>query len=260
MRKSFKNMLLFLLGGILLTGCGQEGTAAKTEETYIIGLDETFAPMGFRDDENNLVGFDVDLATAVAERIGIDVTFQPIDWAMKETELNTGNIDLIWNGYARTPERAEKVLLSEPYLFDSQMIVVRNDSDIQEKADLAGKLLSTQQSSSSIDKIKADPSGIFNQLGGDLVLYPSNNNAFSDLEAGRVDAIVVGESYGRYYIKESKKEDAFRILSDNFGEDAITVALRKDEANLKEKIDATIVEMQADGSYEEIYQKWFFSE
>lgn len=179
---------------------------------------------------------------------------------MKETELNTGNIDLIWNGYAITPEREEKVLLSEPYLSDSQMIVVRKDSDIKVKADLEGKIVSTQQSSSSIDKIKNDESGIYNKLNGDLVLYPSNSNSFLDLEAKRVDAIVVGESYGRYYIKESNKEDLFTIIEENFGEDHIAVALRKEDTDLKAQIDRTIEEMRADGTYDEIYQNWFFSE
>lgn len=168
--------------------------------------------MGFRDDNNELVGFDVDLAKETLGRLGYEVVFQPIDWAMKETELNTGNIDLIWNGYAITPEREEKVLLSEPYLSDSQMIVVRKDSDIKVKADLEGKIVSTQQSSSSIEQIKNDESGIYNKLNGDLVLYPSNSNSFLDLEAKRVDAIVVGESYGRYFIKKVIKKTSLPLL------------------------------------------------
>lgn len=249
---------LFLLMSLLfLTGCAE---AAEQEETLVIGMDETFAPMGFLDEDDNVVGFDVDLAKETFDRLGYDIEFQSIDWAMKETELNTKNIDLIWNGYAVTPEREEKVLLSEPYLADSQMIVVRKDSDIQLKADLAGKILSTQQSSSSIDKIKADPSGIYQEIEGDLVLYPTNNNSFMDLEAGRVDAIVVGETYGRYYIKESGKEDTFRILEENFGQDNVAVALRKEDTDLKKKIDQTLAEMQEDGAYDAIYQKWFFTE
>lgn len=262
---SIKKLLLLASGVLLFAGCAnqtEESAASETESTksITVGLDETFAPMGFRDDNNELVGFDVDLAKETLGRLGYEVVFQPIDWAMKETELNTGNIDLIWNGYAITPEREEKVLLSEPYLSDSQMIVVRKDSDIKVKADLEGKIVSTQQSSSSIDKIKNDESGIYNKLNGDLVLYPSNSNSFLDLEAKRVDAIVVGESYGRYYIKESNKEDLFTIIEENFGEDHIAVALRKEDTDLKAQIDRTIEEMRADGTYDEIYQNWFFSE
>lgn len=206
-----------------------------------MGLDDTFAPMGYKDESGEIVGFDVDLAKVVAEHLDIEIKFQPIDWAMKETELDTENIDLLWNGYAVTPERAKKVLLSEPYLKSAQSIIVLKDSDINTKADLEGKLVSTQQSSSSVDKIIEDPTGIFEKLGGDLVLYPSNNNSFSDLEAGRVDAIVVGEVYGRYYMKQLDK-DIFRILKDNFGGDEMAVAFKKGNTELQERFNAVLAD------------------
>lgn len=254
-----KKILFLLLAGFTLAACGND-TAADSQKTITIGMDETFAPMGFLDDNNEIVGFDVDLAKETMSRLGYGVTFQSIDWAMKETELTTKNIDLIWNGYAITPERAEKVLLSEPYLTATQAIFVLKDSDIQKKSDLEGRLLSTQQSSSSIDKIKEDASGIYDKLGGELVLYPTNNNSFMDLEAGRVDAIVVGSTYGRYYVKQAGKEAVFRVLEEDFGEDQMAVALRKEDTELKKEIDDTIAEIKADGTYDEIYEKWFFSE
>lgn len=254
-----KKILFLLLAGFTLAACGNNATA-DSQKTITIGMDETFAPMGFLDDNNEVVGFDVDLAKETMSRLGYEVQFQSIDWAMKETELTTKNIDLIWNGYAVTPERAEKVLLSEPYLAATQAIFVLKDSDIQKKSDLEGKLLSTQQSSSSIDKIKEDASGIYDKLGGELVLYPTNNNSFLDLEAGRVDAIVVGSTYGRYYVKEAGKESVFRVLEEDFGEDQMAVALRKEDTELKKELDDTIAEIKADGTYDEIYDKWFFSE
>ncbi len=266
--KDMKKLAWLLVASTsLLTACGgnTEGSSAvKSEdsgikETVVMGLDDTFAPMGFKDKSGEIVGFDVDLAKEVAERLHVEITFQPIDWAIKETELESGNIDLLWNGYAITPERAEKVLLSEPYIADAQSIIVLKDSDIKTKADLEGKLISTQQSSSSVDKIKEDESGIFEKLGGDLVLYPSNNNSFSDLEAGRVDAIVVGEIYGRYYMKQLDK-DIFRVLEDNFGEDEMAVAFKKGNTELQERVDASLADMKEDGTFDEIYDKWFYSE
>lgn len=264
-KKTALKGIVTLFSLMTLAACGnsaaanEEGAASGQKETLIVGLDDTFAPMGFRDDNNEIVGFDVDLAKEVGERLDIEMQFQPIDWAMKETELNTGNIDVVWNGYAITPERAEKVTLSEPYMENAQIIVVKKDSGITKKSDLEGKLLATQQSSSSIDKIKEDPSGIYNKLGDELVLYPTNNNAFLDLEAGRVDAIVVGEVYGRYYIKESGK-DVFAILEEDFGAEETAVAIQKGNTELKEKIDQTLNEMRADGTYDEIYGKWFYTE
>ena len=266
MLKKLKKAALVGSGLLVLAGCSSESaddasvnSEAVGAETLVVGLDDTFAPMGFRDENNEIVGFDVDLAKAVGERIGAEIVFQSIDWAMKETELDSSNIDMIWNGYAITPERAEKVLLSEPYIVDAQSIIVLKDSAIETKADLEGKLVSTQQSSSSVDKIMEDESGIFGKLGGDLVLYPSNNNAFSDLESGRVDAIVVGEVYGRYYMKQSGK-DIYRVLEDNFGEDEMAVAFKKDNKELQERVDAALAEMKEDGTFDEIYDKWFYSE
>ena len=266
MLNKLKKAALVGSGLLVLAGCSSESaddasvnSEAVGAETLVVGLDDTFAPMGFRDENNEIVGFDVDLAKAVGERIGAEIVFQSIDWAMKETELDSSNIDMIWNGYAITPERAEKVLLSEPYIVDAQSIIVLKDSAIATKADLEGKLVSTQQSSSSVDKIMEDESGIFGKLGGDLVLYPSNNNAFSDLESGRVDAIVVGEVYGRYYMKQSGK-DIYRVLEDNFGEDEMAVAFKKNNTELQERVDAALADMKEDGTFDEIYDKWFYSE
>ena len=100
----------------VLAGCGTSSNTDSNEK-LIIGADDTFAPMGFRDENNELVGFDIDLATMIAEKIGIEIEFQPIDWAMKETELNSNNIDLIWNGYTITDKRKEQVNFTTPYLF-----------------------------------------------------------------------------------------------------------------------------------------------
>lgn len=262
-----KLVWLLMTSTSLLAACGgnTEGSSTvksenlESKETIVMGLDDTFAPMGFKDKSGEIVGFDVDLAKEVAERLDIEITFQPIDWAIKETELESGNIDLLWNGYAITPERAEKVLLSDPYLLSAQSILVLKDSDIKTKADLEGKLISTQQSSSSVDKIMEDESGIFEKLGGDLVLYPSNNNSFSDLEAGRVDAIVVGEIYGRYYMKQMNK-DIFRVLEDNFGEDEMAVGFKKGNTALQKRVNASLADIKEDGTFEEIYEKWFYNE
>ena len=261
-----KKMVKFLVSLMVLLMVAPNTVNAQADQVIdrkkevVIGFDDTFAPFGFKNEEGEYVGFDLDLAAEIFERMDVEFKFQPIDWSMKETELNTNNIDLIWNGYAVTPERAEKVLLSEPYLNATQAIFVLKDSPIQTKSDLAGKVLSTQQSSSSIDKIKEDASGIYEKLSGELVLYPSNNNSFMDLEAGRVDAIVVGSTYGRYYVKEAGKEAVFRVLEEDFGEDEMAVALRKEDTELKKEIDATIREIKADGTYDDIYNKWFFSE
>ena len=114
---------------MLVLDSGSSSESSK-KDTLIIGIDDTFAPLGFRDEKNEIVGFDIDMAKAAAEKMGVDVKIQPIDWKTKESELNSGRIDLIWNGYTITDERKEKVLFTKPYLKNSQVVVTLADSDI----------------------------------------------------------------------------------------------------------------------------------
>ena len=244
-----KLALMLLASTSLLAACGggtaEDSSATGSEdsgikETLVMGLDDTFAPMGFKDESGEIVGFDVDLAKEVAERLDVEITFQPIDWAMKETELASGNIDMIWNGYTITEERKEKVLFTEPYLNNSQIIVTMADSDIEKKADLAGKVVATQQGSAAFDAINADETGIAAEFdGGTPILYPTFN-----------------EVLGRYTMKQ-KGEEKYAVLTDNFGDEEYGVGLRKDDVALKEAIDEALNDMREDGTYDEIYTTWF---
>ena len=263
MKNTMAKIVLGLGMATVLVGCGAEETTEdsfdqiKEEGTLVVGLDDTFAPMGFRDNEGEIVGFDIDLANEVGERLDIDVEFQPIDWALKETELASGNIDVIWNGYTITEERKKQVDFSSPYLENSQIIVVLEDSEIQTKEDLSGKVVSAQQSSSAVDAINADESNIVEEFADqEVVLYPSNNDVFNDLASGRSEAIVVDETLGRYYMNQNE-EISYRVLEDNFGEEEYAVGMRKEDDGLTEAIDNALNEMKEDGTYDEVYAKWF---
>ena len=166
--------------------------------TLILGLDENFPPMGYRDESGEIVGFDIDLAKEVATRLGVELVIQPIDWAAKEMELQNKNIDVIWNGMSVTEERTANMNLSKPYLANRQIIIVPEGSDIKTKADLAGKKVAIQAGSSALDAVNADAATA--AIIGELVEFADNNSAFLDLKAGRVDAFVVDETYGRYLI------------------------------------------------------------
>lgn len=252
--KMFKLASLMILAAMLIVGCSNAPTQTLQTETLTMGLDDTFAPMGFRDEKGNLVGFDIDLATEVAKRIGITIEFQPIDWSMKETELNAGNIDFIWNGYTITAERKEKVAFTKPYLENSQIIVTLAGSDVATKADLAGKNVCVQAESSALDAINAEPQVA--SSFGKLVEYSTNNEAFSDLEAGRSDALVVDEVLARFYMKQNGQEK-YKVLDEDFGDEEYGIGIRKADTELLKKVDAAMDEMRNDGTYDEIYQKWF---
>lgn len=259
--KTLKLTTLLLLTLTLVVGCSNEQAASKTPEspaeektTYVMGLDDTFAPMGFRDEKGNLIGFDIDLANEVAKRLGITIEFQPIDWSMKETELNAGNIDFIWNGYTITDERKEKVNFSEAYLENSQIIVVLAESEVETKNDLVEKNVAVQAESSALDAINAEPD--FVNSVNEIIEFSTNNEAFIDLEVKRSDAIVVDEVLARYYMMQ-KGQEKYRVLEENFGDEKYAVGLRKADTELLGKLNSAFSEMNSDGTYDEIYAKWF---
>ena len=251
--------------GVTTLGCGSVNTNSSSntssestldKDELVIGLDDTFVPMGFKDESGELVGFDIDLAKAVSEKLNKKVKFQAIDWSMKETEHNGGNIDLIWNGYSINDERKQKVEFSKPYLNNTQIIVTLADSSINTKADLAGKKVGAQNQSTAVDAVEADGNIISTFDGGNLVTFEDNNQALMDLEAGRLDAIVVDEILARYYIK-ARGEEKYKILTENFGDEQYGVGIRKGDTKFVEAFDKALDEVIQDGQAAEISKKWF---
>lgn len=260
--KTAKLLMVLLASLLMLAGCASKPASKDSFEEIskrgylVVGLDDTFAPMGFRDANNELTGFDVDLAKEVVARMGLELRLQPIDWTMKESELNSKNIDLIWNGYSITEKRKEAVNFSMPYLTNRQVIIVMNDSVIQTKADLAGASIAVQRESSALDAVMADAelaAMIKNQAP---VEFDTNLEVFMDLEAGRVDAIVVDEVLADYVISQRNPED-YRYLPEDLGSEEYAVGVRKSDEQLLAKINVILTEMIADGSFGEIKQRWF---
>lgn len=234
----------------------EEVASTLDKDTLIVGLDDTFAPMGFKDESGEIVGFDIDLAKAMGEKLGKAIEFQSIDWSMKETELNAGNIDFIWNGYSINDERKEKVDFSVPYLKNKQIIITLADSDINTKADLAGKTIAAQTGSTAVSAIEAEPEVMETFKDGKPVTYESNNDVLMDLEAGRVDAAVADEVIIKYYISK-KGESKFKILEENFGDEEYGVGMRKGDTALVEAFNKAYGELKAEGKLAEISTKWF---
>lgn len=260
--KSFISSLL-ILTLVVLSGCANQTQAMgdnfsdiKKRGYVVVGFDDTFVPMGFKDKEGETVGFDIDIAKEVFKRAGIEVKFQPIDWSMKEAELNSKNIDLIWNGYTITDERKEKVAFSKPYLKNRQVIIVLSNSIVNTKKDLAGKSIAAQNGSSSVDALNKDAELLKSLKGGAPVLFETNNEALMDLEAGRVEAVVADEILARYYMNERGTEK-YRVLGEDLGSEEYGIGIRKDDKSLLELVDKTIDDIGKDGSLGEISEKWF---
>jgi ABC-type amino acid transport substrate-binding protein len=171
--------------------------AIKAKGELILGLDDSFPPMGFRDENNNIVGFDIDLATEVASRMGVKLTLQPINWDSKELELSAGRIDCIWNGMTITDERVANMFFAKAYIANRQIVIVPENSNIKTIANLEGKKVGLQKGSSSLEALNKNPVA---SLVGSLTELDDNVTVFLELKAGRIDAFVVDEVAGRYII------------------------------------------------------------
>ena len=261
MKKVF--ILMMLAFSVLMCSIQKEDKKNVGEETsalpskIVIGLDDTFAPMGFKNEKGEIVGFDIDLAKEVAKRLNIEVEFKSINWDSKILDLNSGSIDLIWNGLTITPERTEETAMSKPYMSNNQSIVVRANSNIKTKSDLNGKIVGVQnQSIGEETVVKSGANKDFKEFKG----YAQYDQAFMDLDSGRIEAIVVDEMFAKY-IKNTKEDQSgkllYTILEDNFGLEYFGIAAKKGNRKLIDAIDKTIEEMKSDGTYKEIFSRWF---
>jgi polar amino acid transport system substrate-binding protein len=253
--KRLGKVIFFMILVSLLAACSSNDSTKekeKNQDQLIIGIDDAFAPMGFRDENNKIVGFDIDLAKAAGEKMGKEVVFQPIDWSTKESELNSGRIDLIWNGYTITDERKEKVLFTKPYLANAQVIVTLKDSSIEKIAQLKGKNVGIQAQSSASDALNADP------IASDIkkiTEYKDNVLALSDLKNGRVDAVVIDEVVIDYYM--TKEPDTYKVLDESLAPEKYAVGVKKGNKDLLNDVQKALDDLNADGTAAKISKKWF---
>ena len=221
---------------------------------FIVGLDDAFPPMGFRDENNEIVGFDIDLAKAAAEYLGVEVRFQPVVWDTVTMSLTTGEIDCIWNGLSVTEERKAVMDFSNAYVASSQIVVVKADSDIATLADLAGKTVGTQMGSASIDALDTQPE--VKDSFGELKEYDTFVNAMMDLDNGRVDAVII-DSIAFYGDFNVNSPDTYKALDENFGEEMYAIGVRQADDTFTDKLNEALAAMIADGTAAEISNKWF---
>ena len=239
-------------GGKTETGGDNSLKSIMDKKKLIMGLDDSFPPMGYRNEKNEIVGYDVDLAKEAAKRMGIELVLQPIDWNAKEQELNTGEIDCIWNGFTITDERKKNLLFTPPYLKNAQVIVVKDNSPINTLKDLAGKTAGTQAGSASVEALDDAPE--FRDSMKSVVEYKDFLTALMDLDVGGIDAVVIDLVVANDNINRSGK--AFRILKETLGEEEFGVGFRKNDKALMDKVWETLMEMARDGTVARIATQW----
>lgn len=240
-------------GGKKDVGADNSLATIMERKTFVMGLDDSFPPMGFRNENNEIVGYDVDLAREVTRRMGIELKLQPIDWNAKEQELNTGKIDCIWNGFTITPERAKVITFTKPYLKNAQVLVVRKDSKYLSLADLAGKTVGLQAGSSAAGALE-NATEFRSTLKG-VVEFKDNMLALMDLEAKGVDAVVMDLMVANDNINRSGK--SYRILSEDLAPEEYGIGFRKSDVQLMQAVQKTLEEMAGDGTVSKIAVQWF---
>lgn len=236
------------------TTTAADGDTASEGGTFTVGFDQDFPPMGFVGDDGEYTGFDLELAQEVATRLGLEFIPQPIAWDAKDMELNSGTIDCIWNGFTMNG-REDSYTWTTPYMDNSQVFVVQKDSGIATQADLAGKVVEVQADSSAEAALKENPelAGTF----GMLQTTPDYNTAFMDLEMGAVDAIAMDVIVAGYQIENRDDKDNYVILEESLASEEYGVGFKKGNEKLRDKVQAALEDMAADGTLETISTKWF---
>ncbi len=230
----------------------------QQQKSITVGFDNTFVPMGFEEKNGNYAGFDIELAKYVSKKLGIQVHFQPIDWDMKETELQNGTIDAIWNGYSATDERREKVAFTIPYMQNTQILVVKKTSGIHSVEDMTGKVLGAQNGSSGMLDFEEHPEVLKNRVkGGDADQYQSVNEAIIDLKNDRIDALLIDRVYADYYLTTEGIADEYDTIPSGFESESFAVGVRPADKKLLEALNKAFKELYQEGIFQQISQKWF---
>jgi polar amino acid transport system substrate-binding protein len=233
---------------LLFSGCAQN--AGK--KTFTVGFDKEFPPMGFVADDGSYTGFDLDLAKEAAKRMGMELKLQPINWDSKNMELDSGNIDCIWNGFTING-RENEYEWTKPYMNNNQIVVVLKDSPIKTFTDIKDKVVGVQEDSSALSAIENNAN--FKSLPKQLVKTDSNLKALLELEAGSVDAVVMDECVARYTIE--KKGAAYKVLDEVVGAEEFGVGFKKGNTALRDQVEKTLLAMAKDGANAKISTDWF---
>ena len=256
-----KKLLALALAGCMIfgmTACGSKSKDADADagknddKTFVVGFDQEFPPFGYVGDDGEFTGFDIELAQECAKRMGKEIVLQPIDWDAKDMELESGTIDCIWNGFT-VNGREDDYTWTDPYMDNSQVVVVKADSGISSLADLSGKTVEVQKESSAQTAIEENED-LLNSFG-DFLTVGDYNTALMDLESGAVDAVAMDIFVAKDQIADKNGE--MIILDEQVSTEQYAVGFVKGNTVLRDDVEAALIEMVEDGTFAEISNKWF---
>ncbi len=242
-------------GGASTAETGEDDSLQKVLDNgkLVLGLDATFKPMGYTDENDEVVGFDIDVAKEVCSRMGVELETYGVNWDTKEVDLDTGTIDCIWNGLSVSEERQQVMLMSDPYMKNKMVFVVNSDSDIDSLDDLNGKTVSVQNGSTAQKTLLASDVA----AGITVSELATNVEALNQLELGMCDAAFLDSVVADYEINSGR---AFKILDEGLYEEDYAIGFRLGDQALCDRVNEILKEMKDDGTLGEISTKWFGSD
>lgn len=268
-----KKKLAIILGAILVTLCLMgsasaldlndigsmlglgEGSGSNDDSTFIVGFDAEFPPYGFKNDTTGeYVGFDLDLAQEVCDRNNWTLVKQPINWDAKDTELDSGSIDCIWNGFTING-REDDYTWSEPYIDNKQVVIVKSDSNINSLEDLADKKVEVQADSSALAALEEDQKALADTFEV-LTQVADYNTAFMDLESGACDAVAMDIGVAQYKVSSASNPDAYKILDKEISSEQYGIGFKKGNTELRDQVQQTLDDMKEDGTIDKIAAKY----
>lgn len=233
----------------------ENGTeAAASGDTFTVGFDQDFPPFGYVGDDGEFTGFDIEMATECAKRMGKEIVLQPIDWDAKDMELESGTIDCIWNGFTMNG-REDQYTWSDSYMDNTQVVITKKDSGITTLADLEGKIVEVQKESSAQSALEDEDHTDLLASFGDFLQVAEYNTAFMDLESGAVDAIAIDIGVANFQLEG--KEDDYIILDEVISSEQYAIGFLKGNETLRDEVQSTLMEMVEDGTFAEISDRYF---
>lgn len=264
-----KKLALILAGtamaAMVLAGCGEKNNASgedvKTAEsvedkkTFTVGFDAEYPPYGYMDENGEYTGFDLELAEAVCKLEGWELVKKPLNWDSKDMELNSGSIDCIWNGFTMNG-REEDYTFSTPYVDNSQVIVVAEKSGIDTLEDLAGKTVGVQAASAALDLLQSEEGGQkkLADTFGALNEFADYNTAFTELQAGALDALAIDVGVANYQIKS--RGDGYKILDETLNTEQYAIGFKKGNQELCDVVNADLKKLTEDGTVAKLAEKY----
>lgn len=265
-----KRLLAVLLTSILaislLTGCGEDKASEETsssseKQTFTVGFDAEYPPYGYMDDDGEYTGFDLEMANEVCKLNGWELVKQPISWDNKDNELNSGAIDCIWNGFTLNG-REDAYSWSDPYIDNSQVIIVPKDSGISALTGLKDKTVGVQAASAALDLLQSEEEGGQKALADTfkaLQEFGDYNTAFVELEAGSIDAIAMDIGVAQYQI-ENRGNDKYIILDEHLNAEKYAIGFKLGNEELRDKVNKSLHDLKANGKFDELAEKYKLSD